>query len=97
MTATTLDQFWARFSVPGKNGQLQRMKYTPIIARLAEERHAENQRLSDLALRELTTEQLTYRRGSNYYVMKRPSMIANTYRRLKGLEVEDVDDDDAED
>ncbi|KAJ7892544.1 hypothetical protein B0H14DRAFT_2686793 [Mycena olivaceomarginata] len=97
MTATTLDQFWARFSVPGKNGQLQRMKYTPIIARLAEERHAENQRLSDLALRELTTEQLTYRRGSNYYVMKRPSMIANTYRRLKGLEVEDVDDDDVED
>ncbi|KAJ7830555.1 hypothetical protein B0H14DRAFT_3464696 [Mycena olivaceomarginata] len=39
---------------------------------------------------------LTMLIGSNYYVMKRPSMIANTYRKLKGLEVEDVDDEDVE-
>jgi hypothetical protein len=95
MSATTREEFWARYSVPGKTGKLERMKYTPLLARLAEERKVENERLADLAVRELTTEQLTYRKGGQHYVMTKPAMIAAQYRKLKGLDA-DMDAEDIE-
>ncbi|KAJ7793534.1 hypothetical protein B0H14DRAFT_2533425 [Mycena olivaceomarginata] len=95
MSATTLDNFWDRYSVPDKAGQPQRMKYTPLLKELAKERQAENERLADLARRELTAEQLTYRKGGGHFVMTKPAMIAAHYRKLKGLvDVEDMDTND---
>ncbi|KAJ6622807.1 hypothetical protein B0H10DRAFT_1944404 [Mycena sp. CBHHK59/15] len=94
MSQTSINEFWARFSVPGKNGTIQRMKYTPLLAQLAKERKAENEKLAELARRELTTEQLTYRKGAQHYVMMKPAMIAAHYRKLKGLDGDDLDDDE---
>ncbi|KAJ6452715.1 hypothetical protein C8R47DRAFT_263328 [Mycena vitilis] len=94
--ATTLDDFWAQYYAPDRSGVLQRLKYTPLLSRLAQERKAENERLSVLARQELTTEQLTYRRGSQYIVMTSPAMIAAHYRKLKGLDANDMEADDEE-
>ncbi|KAJ7462935.1 hypothetical protein FB451DRAFT_1266372 [Mycena latifolia] len=84
----------ARCSTRDKNGELQRMKYTRILAHLANERKAENERLANLARVELTPEQLTYRKGANRYVMTKDSMIAALYRKLKGLDADESDGDD---
>ncbi|KAJ6448838.1 hypothetical protein C8R45DRAFT_1224608 [Mycena sanguinolenta] len=51
----------------------------------------------NLARSELTTEQLTYRKGGKMYVMTKASMIAAQYRRLKGLDLGDEDEDEDED
>ncbi|KAJ7800240.1 hypothetical protein B0H14DRAFT_3490858 [Mycena olivaceomarginata] len=59
---------------------------------------SENERLTELARAELTPEKLTYRKGGERFVMTKPSMIAALYRRLKGLEVDELEDvDDGED
>lgn len=98
MTRTTVDDFWGRYSVPDKSGTLRRMKYTPLLKQLQSERKAENERLTELARAELTPEKLTYRKGGERFVMTKPSMIATLYRRLKGLEVDELEDvDDGED
>ncbi|KAJ7362936.1 hypothetical protein DFH08DRAFT_682656 [Mycena albidolilacea] len=89
----TTDNFWARYSAPDKSGTLRRLKYTPLLKQLESERKAENQRLVDLALAELTPEQLTYRKGSMHVHMTKPAMIAAYYRKLKGLSMEDEDDE----
>ncbi|KAF8152723.1 hypothetical protein K438DRAFT_1515251, partial [Mycena galopus ATCC 62051] len=89
MSAMTLEEFWAQYSVTDKHGQLQRLKYTPLLARLSAERKAENARLTALAQQELTTEQLTYRKGGQHHMMTKPAMIAAQYRKLKGLDAED--------
>ncbi|KAJ6545133.1 hypothetical protein B0H10DRAFT_2033346 [Mycena sp. CBHHK59/15] len=94
MSQTSKDEFWARFSITDKNGNIQRMKYTPILKKLANERKEENEKLAALALSELTTEDLSYRKGGKIYVMRKPAMIAAHYRRLKGLASEDFGDDD---
>jgi hypothetical protein len=73
------------------------MTCTRILAQLADERKAENTKLSELAKSELTPEQLTYRKGTRYIVMSKPSMIAAHYRKLKGLNVGEFDDDDEDD
>lgn len=91
--SSSLNDFWARYSAPDKSGTLQRLKYTPLLAQLARERTAENARLAELAHQELTTEQLTYRKGGKRFVMTKPAMIAAHYRRLKGLQ-NDLDDED---
>ncbi|KAJ7709108.1 hypothetical protein B0H14DRAFT_3525313 [Mycena olivaceomarginata] len=98
MTRTTVDDFWGCYSVPDKSGTLWRMKYTPLLKQLQSERKAENERLTELARAELTPEKLTYRKGGERFVMIKPSMIAALYRRLKGLEVDELEDvDDRED
>ncbi|KAJ7093745.1 hypothetical protein C8R44DRAFT_684822 [Mycena epipterygia] len=94
MTRTTLDDFWAHFSAPDKTGQIQRMKYTRILQQLTIERKAENEKLTVLAKSELTAEQLTYRKGAQYLVMTKPSMIAAYYRKLKGLDAGESDNED---
>lgn len=73
------------------------MKYTPLLARLSAERKAENTRLAEVAQRELTAEQLTYRKGGQYYVMKKPAMIAAQYRKLKGIDTDELDEDESDD
>lgn len=94
MTRTTLIDFWAHFSTEDKTGQIQRMKYTRILQQLAIERKAENEKVAALARSELTTEQLTYRKGAQYLVMTKPSMIAAYYRKLKGLDAGESDNED---
>ncbi|KAJ7601746.1 hypothetical protein B0H17DRAFT_1122912, partial [Mycena rosella] len=96
MSHTTIEDFWARFSTPDKHGQLQRMKYTRILEALAKERKAENAQLADLARMELTAEQLTYRKGSQRYLMTKDSMIAAYYRKFKGFDSGGSDDEDDE-
>ncbi|KAJ7683782.1 hypothetical protein B0H17DRAFT_985676 [Mycena rosella] len=96
MSHTTIEDFWARFSTPDKHGQLQRMKYTRILEALAKERKAENAQLADLARMELTAEQLTYRKGSQRYLMTKDSMIAAYYRIFKGFDSGGSDDEDDE-
>jgi hypothetical protein len=93
MSDTTIDDFWTRFSIPNKSGELQRMKYTQILAQLAKERKTENARLAHLAKLELTPEQLTYRKGGQHYVMTKDSMIVACYLKLKGLDAGDSDND----
>ncbi|KAJ7434194.1 hypothetical protein B0H11DRAFT_1888466 [Mycena galericulata] len=97
MSGRSIVDFWARYSAPNKAGQLQHLKYTPLLTRLAAERKAENEKLADLARRELTPQQLTYRKGAMHFVMTKPAMIAALYRKLKGLDPEDDEDDDEED
>lgn len=94
MSRDTTNNFWARYSAPDKSGTLRRLKYTPLLKQLESERKAENQRLVDLALAELTPEQLTYRKGSARVRMTKPAMIAAHYRKLKGLSMEDEEDEE---
>lgn len=94
MSRTSINDFWASYSVPDRDGKLQHMKYTPLLARLAAERKADNEKLADLARRELTMEQLTYRKGAQHYVMTKPAMIAAHYCKLRGIEMEDYVEDD---
>ncbi|KAJ7331072.1 hypothetical protein DFH08DRAFT_966812 [Mycena albidolilacea] len=96
MLRTTLDDFRAQYSVPDKDGNLQRPKYTPLLRTLKLERAAEDEKLAALALAELTSDQLTYRKGSERIVMKKPAMIAAHYRKLTGLAADDVDDEEIE-
>ncbi|KAJ7793762.1 hypothetical protein B0H14DRAFT_2622518 [Mycena olivaceomarginata] len=96
MSRTTLDDFRAQYSVPDKDGNLQRPKYTPLLRTLKLEREAEDEKLAALALVELTPDQLTYRKGSERIVMKKPAMIAAHYRKLTGLTADDVDDEENE-
>ncbi|KAJ6543208.1 hypothetical protein DFH09DRAFT_928757, partial [Mycena vulgaris] len=97
MSDTTVADFWTRFSVPDKSGELQHMRYTRILAQLAKHRKTENAQLAQLAKVELTPEQLSYRKGGHHYVMKKDSMIAACYRKLKGLDAGDSDDDNDND
>ncbi|KAJ7784005.1 hypothetical protein DFH07DRAFT_997523 [Mycena maculata] len=94
MSKTSLEDFWMRYSVIDKSGAMQRMKYTPLLTQLSKERKVENEKLAEVAQRELTSEQLTYRKGADHFVMTKPSMIAAYYRKLKGLEVEEDGDED---
>ncbi|KAJ7791826.1 hypothetical protein B0H14DRAFT_2933931 [Mycena olivaceomarginata] len=87
MSATTLDEFWTRYSVHDKSRTLQRMKYTPLFKQLATERMAENERLAN---------ELMYRKGGKHYKMTKPAMIAAHYRKLKGLDAGEMDADDDE-
>ncbi|KAF8209788.1 hypothetical protein K438DRAFT_1665923 [Mycena galopus ATCC 62051] len=96
MSRTTLDDFRAQYSVLDEHGILRRLKYTPLLKILELERKAEDEKLAALALIELTPEQLTYRKGSERIVMKKPAMIAAHYRKLTGLAAEDVDDEENE-
>ncbi|KAJ7082706.1 hypothetical protein B0H15DRAFT_785586 [Mycena belliarum] len=96
MSRTTIDEFWAEFSVPDKQGRLQHMKYTPILKQLAATRKADDARLADLARSELTEEQRTYRKGASRFVMTKNSMLAAHYRKLKGLNRDDSDSDEDE-
>ncbi|KAJ7901212.1 hypothetical protein B0H14DRAFT_2555986 [Mycena olivaceomarginata] len=96
MSRDTTDNFWARYSAPDKSGTLRHLKYTPLLKQLESERKAENQRLVDLALAELTPEQLTYRKGSTRVRMTKPAMIAAHYRKLKGLSMEDEEDEEGD-
>ncbi|KAJ7791080.1 hypothetical protein B0H14DRAFT_3161085 [Mycena olivaceomarginata] len=96
MSRDTTDNFWTRYSAPDKSGTLRRLKYTPLLKQLESERKAENQRLVDLALAELTPEQLTYRKGSTRVRMTKPAMIAAHYRKLKGLSMEDEEDEEGD-
>ncbi|KAJ7847633.1 hypothetical protein B0H14DRAFT_3138490 [Mycena olivaceomarginata] len=50
MSRTTLDDFRAQYSVPDKDGNLQRPKYTPLLRTLKLEREAEDEKLAALAL-----------------------------------------------
>ncbi|KAJ7826603.1 WD40-repeat-containing domain protein [Mycena olivaceomarginata] len=68
MSRTTLDDFRAQYSVPDKDGNLQRPKYTPLLRTLKLEREAEDEKLAALALVELTPDQLTYWKGSERIV-----------------------------
>lgn len=97
MSRMPIDNFWARYSIPDAHGTLQHMKYTPLLKQLAKERKVENEKLADLARHELTTEQLTYRKGAQLFVMTKPAMIAAQYRKLRGLEDEDLGDGDEDD
>ncbi|KAJ7730052.1 hypothetical protein B0H14DRAFT_2409654, partial [Mycena olivaceomarginata] len=92
----TTDNFWARYSAPDKSGTLRRLRYTLLLKQLESEWKAENQRLVDLALAELTPEQLTYRKGSARVRMTKPAMIAAHYRKLKGLSMEDEEDEEGD-
>ncbi|KAF8217325.1 hypothetical protein K438DRAFT_1954176 [Mycena galopus ATCC 62051] len=83
MSRTTLDDFRAQYFVPDKDGNLQRPKYTPLLKKLELERKAEDEKLAALALVKLTPDQLTYRKGSELIVMKKPAMIAAHYRVLR--------------
>ncbi|KAJ7736982.1 hypothetical protein DFH07DRAFT_985795 [Mycena maculata] len=94
MSGMSMEDFWVHFSAPDKFGQLHPLKYTPLLARLAAERKVADEKLADLARHELTTEQLTYRKGAQLHVMTKPAMIAACYRRLKGIDVDDEGDDD---
>lgn len=76
-------EFWAEFSVDGKY-----LTYTAIVARLAQQREAEDATLAEAALSEYGSafaETFKYRRGSQWFVMQKPSIIAKHYRALKGL------------
>ncbi|KAJ7714249.1 hypothetical protein DFH07DRAFT_934665 [Mycena maculata] len=94
MSGKSMVDFWVRYSTPDKFGKLHPLKYTPLLARLAAQRRLADEKLADLARRELTTEQLTYRKGVQLHVMTKPAMIAACYRRLKGIDVEDEGYDD---
>ncbi|KAJ7741435.1 hypothetical protein DFH07DRAFT_751072 [Mycena maculata] len=95
MSKTSLEDFWKRYSVNDKGGAMQRMKYTPLLAQLSKERKVENEKLAEVAWRELTAEQLTYHKGGQHFVMTKPAMIVAYHRKLKGLDTEeDVDEED---
>lgn len=75
--------FWAEFSMDGKY-----LTYTAIVARLAQLREAEDATLAETARSEYGSafaDTFKYRRGSNWFVMRKPSIIAKHYRALKGL------------
>ncbi|KAK6989000.1 hypothetical protein R3P38DRAFT_2803944 [Favolaschia claudopus] len=94
--APSINEFWAKYSVPGKDGVLQRMKYTPLLNQLTRERKAEDARIAAIAVQELTPEQLTYRNGGQYRVMRKVSTIAARYRELKGLVAPELGDEEEE-
>lgn len=59
-------------------------------------RAVDDARVAELALRELTLEQLSYRKGAITYVMTKPAMIAAQYRKLRGIQ-DDLHDEEEED
>ncbi|KAJ7765927.1 hypothetical protein DFH07DRAFT_737501 [Mycena maculata] len=89
----TVYKYWKRNSMEGRQENLH-MKYTPLLTQLSKERKVENEKLAEVAQRELKSEQLTYRKGADRFVMTKPSMIAAYYRKLKGLDVEEDGDED---
>ncbi|KAK6997290.1 hypothetical protein R3P38DRAFT_2798798 [Favolaschia claudopus] len=95
LAAPSIDEFWAKYSVPGKDGVLQRMKYTPLLKQLTR-RKEEVTRIAAIAIQELTPEQLTYRKGGQYCVMRKASTIAARYRELKGLVGMDLGEEEEE-
>ncbi|KAK7012769.1 hypothetical protein R3P38DRAFT_2641348 [Favolaschia claudopus] len=97
-SASSMEAFWGKYSVPGRDGMPQRMKYTPLLNQLSQERKAEDNHIAAIAKQELSIEQLTYRKGGRQCVMKKASKIAARYRELKGLAGHnDEGDEDEED
>ncbi|KAF8169440.1 hypothetical protein K438DRAFT_1615079 [Mycena galopus ATCC 62051] len=88
MSRTSLNELWALYSVADRFGNIKQMKYTPLLKKLEAGRKEENERLAELALGQLTPEQLTYRNDGEHFLMTKPAKIAVLYRKLKGLAVE---------
>lgn len=64
------------------------LSYTTIVQRLAKQREAEDAELTETARSEYGArfeEVFNYRRGSDFFVMRKPAIIAKHYRTLKGL------------
>ncbi|KAJ7618073.1 hypothetical protein FB45DRAFT_1103494 [Roridomyces roridus] len=94
MTATTLEQFWVRFSAPDKTGVVQRLSLTRIQSVLTAERKAEDARLAVLAKAEIPPSRLMYRKGSEWKPYQKNDALARIYRQFKGCNLEDSDDSD---
>ena len=80
------EQFWAEFSEDGKH-----LGYTAILARLAQERAVEDEKLSEQAKIEFGNEfasHFSYFKDGQHKVLSKTSSIAKQYRRLKGIEGE---------
>ena len=88
----TPEQFWAAFSVPdGKE-----LTYTLILERLAKERTAGYQQLSEDARKEYGDrfdEVFSYIKGGQRWVKSKACDIAKQYLKLKGLVVDEEGDE----
>ncbi|KAK6966936.1 hypothetical protein R3P38DRAFT_3380836 [Favolaschia claudopus] len=93
-SASSMEAFWGKYSTPGRDGVLQHMKYTPLLNQLSQERKAEDERIAAIAVQELSTEQLMYRKGGRQCVTKKPSKIAARYREVKSLVGNNDEDED---
>lgn len=81
------EEFWSEFSENGK-----RLGYKAILARLAAERMAEDEHLSQLAKEEYGDQfsaVFSYIKGGRQIVKVKAADIAKQYRTIKGLEMDD--------